>query len=412
VAEDKTVHTVLATLASGDRTVPKLVEVTPKYRCHKASGQAIVSIQGHDFYLGPWNSKASKVEYDRIISEWLAAGRQLPIAGGNASDLTIVEILARYKQFAIQHYRKDGVSTGEWENIQHAIEPLKRLYGRTLVGDFGPLALKAIQREMVAGGVSRGVINSRIGKIKRIFRWAVSEQLAPPSVVVALDTVMGLQRGRTAAREPNPVMPVSDEVVEKTLPCLPEVVADMVRFQRLTGCRPGEVCALRPRDVDRSGEIWRYVPASHKMEHRDRPRVIFIGPKARAVLAPYLLRAADAYCFSPDDTDRRRKAKLRAKRATPVQPSQVDRSTPNPKRKPGQRYNKNSYGCAIRRACAKAGVECWGPNRLRHSAATEIRSRYGLEAAQVILGHAKADVTQVYAERDLELAAKIMKEVG
>ena len=87
---------------------------------------------------------------------------------------------------------------------------------------------------MVTTGLSRGVINSRIGRIKRVFRWAVSEQLAPPSLVVALDTVMGLQRGRTAARETKPVMPISDEVVEKTLPCLPDVVADMVRIQRLS----------------------------------------------------------------------------------------------------------------------------------------------------------------------------------
>ena len=133
--------------------MPRLVEATPKYRRHKASGQAIVTIQGHDFYLGPWNSKASKVEYDRIISEWLAAGRQLPMANGEASDLTIVEMLARYKKFAVQHYQKDGVPTGEWDNIQYAIEPLKRLYGRTLVRDFGPLALKAIQ---AADGHRRG----------------------------------------------------------------------------------------------------------------------------------------------------------------------------------------------------------------------------------------------------------------
>ncbi|TWU13894.1 Phage integrase family protein [Symmachiella macrocystis] len=54
----------------------------------------------------------------------------------------------------------------------------------------------------------------------------------------------------------------------------------------------------------------------------------------------------------------------------------------------------------------------WSPNRLRHSAGTEIRKRYGLEAAQVILGHASADVTQVYAERDLQKAVEIMREVG
>ena len=113
--------------------MPRLVEATPKYRRHKASGQAIVTIQGHDCYLGPWNTKASKLEYDRIISEWLAAGRQLPILLGKADDLTIVEILARYKNFALQHYRKGGETTRTWSNIQYAIKPLQQRYGRTLV---------------------------------------------------------------------------------------------------------------------------------------------------------------------------------------------------------------------------------------------------------------------------------------
>ena len=49
---------------------------------------------------------------------------------------------------------------------------------------------------------------------------------------------------------------------------------------------------------------------------------------------------------------------------------------------------------------------------LRHSAATEIRARFGLEAAQAVLGHAKADVTQIYAERDLNRAVEVMREVG
>ena len=54
----------------------------------------------------------------------------------------------------------------------------------------------------------------------------------------------------------------------------------------------------------------------------------------------------------------------------------------------------------------------WSPNQLRHTRATEIRSKHGLEAAQVILGHAKADVTQIYAERDKQKAREIMAEDG
>jgi site-specific recombinase XerC len=63
---------------------------------------------------------------------------------------------------------------------------------------------------------------------------------------------------------------------------------------------------------------------------------------------------------------------------------------------------------------ARAGgsVEHWHPNQLRHTRGTEVRKRYGLEAAQVVLGHSRADVTQVYAARDLALAEKVAREVG
>lgn len=60
--------------------MPRLVHATPKYRLHRASGQAVVSIEGRDFYLGPWKSTASLVEYDRLVAEWLANNRQLPVA--------------------------------------------------------------------------------------------------------------------------------------------------------------------------------------------------------------------------------------------------------------------------------------------------------------------------------------------
>lgn len=177
--------------------MPKLIYSTPKYRCHRASGQAVVMIEGRDFYLGPSGSKASKVEYDRLIGEWLAAGRQLAATSADVTDLTITEMLARYWRFAKQHYRKDGEPTKELDNMRYAARPLKRLYGRTRARDFGPLALKALQSHMIEADLSRGVINGRIARIKRILRWAVSEQLVPPSTCHALASVMGLQRGRT-----------------------------------------------------------------------------------------------------------------------------------------------------------------------------------------------------------------------
>ena len=54
---------------------------------------------------------------------------------------------------------------------------------------------------------------------------------------------------------------------------------------------------------------------------------------------------------------------------------------------PGVRYNVASYRKAIQSACRKAGVANWHPHQLRHTAATEIRKRFGLEATRIILGH-------------------------
>jgi integrase len=60
----------------------------------------------------------------------------------------------------------------------------------------------------------------------------------------------------------------------------------------------------------------------------------------------------------------------------------------------------------------RAKVAHWSPYQLRHLYATQVRAKYGLEAAQVALGHKTADVTQIYAERDKALAIKIAKEMG
>jgi integrase len=66
----------------------------------------------------------------------------------------------------------------------------------------------------------------------------------------------------------------------------------------------------------------------------------------------------------------------------------------------------------VARASKRAGVPHSHPNQLRHTSASEVRRRFGLEAAQVLLGHARADVTQVYAERDEGLALRVAAEIG
>jgi integrase len=410
--------------------VPKLNASLPKYCRHKASGQAVVTLCGTDIYLGPWGTKASRLEYDRVIGEWIQNGRRL--GRGNNCDLAVVEVANAFRKHADAYYVKNGQRTREAEIITEVIVRfVQPLYGHTPAIDFGPCALKAIRQQMIEAGHTRGVINKNVDRIRRMFRWATSEEMVPVTVHQALATVAGLRKDRTMARESTPVLPVPDDVVEATLSYLPDVVADMVRFQRQTGCRPGEVCQLRPIDLDRTGEVWQYRPESHKTEHHGRERIIYIGPKAQAVLLPYLLREATAYCFSPAESMQKMREARNAVRKTPLhygnRPGTNRKARPD--RSPKTQYTKDSYNRAIRRGidnanktiqktAAENGVENptllrhWHANQLRHARATEIRREFGLEAAQVVLGHAKADVTQVYAERDRELAAKVMKKTG
>lgn len=393
--------------------MPNLKNLSPKYRKHRASGQAVVTLNGRDHYLGPYGTRASKANYDRLIAEWLANGRRLGL--DQSGGLSVVELLAEFFRFAKRHYRHaDGTSTGMVENFRYSFRLLKQHYGTIPAAEFGPKCLKTLQQLLIGTGLSRRTINDRIGNIKLLFRWAVSEELVPPTIWQGLSTVAGLRAGRTEARESEPIPPVPDGTVEATLPRLPEVVADMVRLQRLTGMRPAEVCIVRPVDIDQTGEVWVYSPHHHKTAHHGHRRQVPIGPRGQAILGKYLDRDPESYCFDPGESERQRRAARTDARKTPWNAGNTIGSNrrKKPKRQPRDRYDTDSYRRAITRAAELAGVESWSPNQLRHTAATEIRRRYGLEAAQVVLGHAAADVTQVYAERDLNRAVEVAKEIG
>ena len=109
--------------------MPRLSSATPKYRRHKRSGQAVVTLDGRDFYIGPYGTKTSKVEYDRLIGEWIANHRHLPAL--RAADLTVVELAAAYKRHAAAYYRKDGKPTGTIFRVKATLKLICGMYGET-----------------------------------------------------------------------------------------------------------------------------------------------------------------------------------------------------------------------------------------------------------------------------------------
>ena len=451
--------------------MPRLNNSVPTYRKHKASGQAVVTIGGKDVYLGPHGTIASRTEYDRIIGEFLTAGRRPPEA--SIQKLTIAEIALAFWNHAQSYYRKpllnpDGSQqigldgkprtepTSEVQNLKRALRPLAEIYGRTNAADFGPLALKALRQHMIALGWCRRSVNSNIARIKQVFKWAVANELVPPHVYHGLTAVSGLRVGRTDAVEKDPVRAVPEQLVQMTLPHLSRHVGAMVELQLLTGMRPGEMCAMRSCDIETTGKLWLYRPLRHKTSHHGHQRLIYLGPRAQELLAPFLKPNLTAPIFSPAEAEAERRERLHAKRKTPLTCGNVSGSNrrARPQRQPGKHYTVVSYRRAIARACDRAfempqeltepctkkqreaeaqfpeeerqkrkqerhgarrrwrKEHTWHPHQLRHNAATRLRKEYGLEAAQVILGHKTLSVTELYAEKNVAKAQEIMAAVG
>jgi integrase len=229
----------------------------------------------------------------------------------------------------------------------------------------------------------------------------------------------------------------------------------MIELQLLTGMRPGEVVIMRACDLsDLEKPIWKYTPFAHKTEGHEIIRQIPLGPKAQQIIKQFLTTNPKAFLFSPADAIADQRAARREDRETPLYPSHLQRDTKDePQWEAGLFYGVDEYRRAISRACDKAmvlppelkpdtvrcswparkkliaklgekfaahhaAVLAWykehrfHPHQLRHNFATEVRKKYGLDVAQVLLGHTNADVTEIYAERDFTRAAEVAGAVG
>ena len=144
----------------------------PAYPKHKATGQAVVTIDGRDFYLGKHGTKASRKQYDWLICEWLANDRRLP-RKGDVTGVTIPELLAGYLRFAQRYYHKNDKPTKEVRHVRTVIHVIKQQCGRLPVSDFGPLKLKAIRQHLMDWGHGHTYINDTVGRIKRTFEWGM-----------------------------------------------------------------------------------------------------------------------------------------------------------------------------------------------------------------------------------------------
>jgi len=420
----------------------------PAMRLHRPSGNARVRLavdgKPREVWLGPWGSPEAQLRYDAVVAAYLASGRRsiegadvlgrhrpakaapaaTPVEQADSQpvrprpaavepvpgDLTIAELCLAWMNH-IRDSRPDTYKrSSQWHGalaVTRALRPMAtmpaRLFGsRHLLEVRDSIARTPVVRFNKKGEPSapkprsRRYTNDTVAKVVGMFAWATPRGLVPEDRIAALQTVKPLRPGEMACvREAERREAVPDAVVEAVLGHLPPVAAAMVRFMRLTGCRPSEARLLRLEDIhDRDQPAWRYTPPRHKNAWRGQHRHIAIGPRAQAIVLDLAgRRSGSAYVFDP----RLNVPAERANQGTiPIGRWSSKRA--------GEHYSDSAVRQAVQRAAEKAGVAHWFPYLLRYSRTQEVRRQDGAEAARATAGHKSDAMLAHYAPPEFESA--------
>lgn len=388
----------------------------PKARIHKR-GQLCTEYRGQTVYFGKADNPESIERYKIWLADAVLKPRELPAIVKPGQLCTVGHLIEAYLDHAKAYY-----SPGEYDNLRHAAKVVAKSFSTLLAENFGPLALAKVQAAMVDKGWCRTRINAQVNRVRRMFKWGVSQEVVPPMVLMGLKAVPSLRKGHTTAPERPPVEPVPDSLVDAVLPHLSRTVAAMVRIQRIVGMRSSELCRMRRCDLKADGDLLVFTLSKHKNDHRRKTLVYFLGPQAQAVLADFESKPEE-YVFSPWRATKEHHAARAAGRKTKPSPANLrQKRRTDPTKKPGVRYTPNSYRVAVQRGLARykttlteahaATIPGFHPHQLRHNRSTEIRAAFGLEASRAALGHASIEAAAIYAEADRATARRIALETG
>ena len=356
--------------------MPRKKSPHPAYQFH-VSGQAVVRLDYKDFYLGKHGSPESWAKYYALLAEYNSNGMKAPAGTADGpeylgeSKILVSHIVADFRARVIPSF-----NPVREKHFQKLCKLLEDRFGDVPADEFGPLKLQTVRDGMVAKGNCRKYVNESVRNLVFIISHGVSRELIGPERIVALESLVPLKRAQC---KDNPRRKgVSDELIDKTLPQLRPVLQAMVKLQRLTACRPGELHTLTPSLIDRSGPIWFIRPDHHKTEHHGKARSIPLVPEAVQILQPYLFAGDDEPCFTNRE---------------------------------GKPWNKDQYRRSIVRACDRAKIQRWSPYQIRRTAGQKVRDAMGVEFSQALYGHSRSSTTDIYtsaAEQKAIEAAKVL----
>ena len=184
----------------------------PSYWRHRASKQAVVTLNGVDHYLGPWNSPESRVAYDRITQEWLARGRQLPNPKDGNGEILVKQLILGYHTYLHSTLPKID------DKVRLALKAVREMYGDTPATKFGVLQFKAIRQKMIDSELAITTIRDRMGVIRRMVAWGVENEMLPADSLQRIEAVAGLRARRDGVKPSKKIKPAPEADIEAVLP--------------------------------------------------------------------------------------------------------------------------------------------------------------------------------------------------
>lgn len=364
--------------------MPKRRSAFPQLCHHKPSGRDVVYIDRQAVYLGPHGSPEALEAYGELIAK-LSKGQTIAAAqlSQAAPALTVSDLLLKYFTEELPRFSRD-----EQHCQRGVIRIVRQLFGETAAVEFGPLKLRVVRDAMVAGDPkavdaegkpkprkpwSREFVNKQIKRLRAFFRWGVSWEIIPQTVADALAAVSPLRVGETTAIDYEPRESVPDADIEAVRKLLKPRDRDILDLMLLTGARPGELIGLKVGAVDRIGETWRCELKKHKTAHKGKKRVLLFNRQAQAILLRHMKADPDARFFTT---------------------------------------NRSTFSNTIKAKCEFAEITPWVPHQLRHTVGTLLADELGLEAAQRVLGHSKAVMTEHYSRAAEKKAREAVQRLG
>ncbi len=253
----------------------------PAYRLHKARNCAVVTIDGKNRYLGPYDSPQSHEQYARLIAEWQAqfSERGQPDRARPRQALSVNEVLQAFWLHAKTYYVCEGRPTAEQVAYWSVIRTVQSLYGTSPVIQFGPLAPQGGPRASDRSGPvphgdqqadQQNQAHLQVGSRRGVdSRGHLRSRAYRGGTPVRQDSRSRIEEGQACSRRPGRCGASAGVQAGRRDD----------RVAAAYGHAPGEVVVMRGTDIDRTGDVWVYEPHQHKNRWRRPPPIGPAGTK-------------------------------------------------------------------------------------------------------------------------------------